>query len=146
MRALVYGLARSGRSAAERLDDPVLVDRSLGNEGDLSLLDGIEVVVKSPGVPGEAPLVVSARERGIPRRIFQDAFASAKLTILREAPCMFPTTRRGLHFKLGFDTRAGVLLDAALSRLTAFNNHYHPSAKWHKIQPTARSYVLRKNP
>ncbi|HEY8722296.1 MAG TPA: UDP-N-acetylmuramoyl-L-alanine--D-glutamate ligase [Gaiellaceae bacterium] len=66
MRALVYGLARSGRSAAERLDDPVLVDRSLGNEDDLSLLDGVEVVVKSPGVPGEAPLVVAARGRGIP--------------------------------------------------------------------------------
>jgi UDP-N-acetylmuramoylalanine--D-glutamate ligase len=66
VRALVYGLARSGRSAAERLDEPVLVDRSLGNEDDLSLLDDVEVVVKSPGVPGEAPLVVAARERGIP--------------------------------------------------------------------------------
>ncbi|HEX4525552.1 MAG TPA: UDP-N-acetylmuramoyl-L-alanine--D-glutamate ligase [Gaiellaceae bacterium] len=66
MRALVYGLARSGRSAIERLDDPVVVDRSLGNEDDLSLLNGVEVVVKSPGVPGEAPLVVAARERGIP--------------------------------------------------------------------------------
>ena len=65
MRALVYGLARSGRSAIERLDDPVVVDRSLGNEDALSLLDGIDVVVKSPGVPGEAPLVVAARERGI---------------------------------------------------------------------------------
>jgi len=66
LKALVYGLARSGRSAAERLDDPVLVDRSLGNEGDLSLLDGVEVLVKSPGVPGEAPLVTAAHERGIP--------------------------------------------------------------------------------
>jgi UDP-N-acetylmuramoylalanine--D-glutamate ligase len=66
LKALVYGLARSGRSAAERLDDVVLVDRSLGNEHDLSLLDGVDVVVKSPGVPGEAPLVVAARERGVP--------------------------------------------------------------------------------
>ena len=66
MRALVYGLARSGRSAAERLDDPVLVDRSLGNEDDLSLLDGVDVVVKSPGVPGEARLVAAARQKGIP--------------------------------------------------------------------------------
>jgi UDP-N-acetylmuramoylalanine--D-glutamate ligase len=66
VRALVYGLARSGRSAAERLDEPVLVDRSLGNEDDLSLLDDVEVVVKSPGVPGEAPLIVAARKRGIP--------------------------------------------------------------------------------
>jgi len=62
----VYGLARSGRSAAERLDDPVLVDRSLGNENDLSLLDGVEVVVKSPGVPQEAPIVTAARTRGVP--------------------------------------------------------------------------------
>ena len=44
----------------------MLVDRSLGNEDDLSLLDGVDVVVKSPGVPGEAPLVAAARERGIP--------------------------------------------------------------------------------
>ena len=66
MKALVYGLARSGRSAAERLDDPVLVDRSLGNEDDLALLDGVDVVVKSPGVPGHVPLVAAARERGIP--------------------------------------------------------------------------------
>ena len=66
MRALVYGLARSGRSAAERLDDPVLVDRSLGNEDDLSLLDGVDLVVKSPGVPGDRPLLQAARERGVP--------------------------------------------------------------------------------
>jgi UDP-N-acetylmuramoylalanine--D-glutamate ligase len=44
----------------------VLVDRSLGNEDDLSLLDRVDVIVKSPGVPGEAPLVVAARQRGIP--------------------------------------------------------------------------------
>ena len=66
MRYLVYGAARSGRSVMERLEDAMLVDRTLGNEGDLSLLDGIDVVVKSPGVPGEAPLVAAARERGIP--------------------------------------------------------------------------------
>jgi UDP-N-acetylmuramoylalanine--D-glutamate ligase len=66
MRALVYGLARSGRATAARLDDPVVADRSLGNEDDLSLLDGIDVLVKSPGVPGDVPLVVAARERGIP--------------------------------------------------------------------------------
>jgi UDP-N-acetylmuramoylalanine--D-glutamate ligase len=69
MKVLVYGLARSGRSAAERLaergDEVVLVDRSLGNEDDLSLLDGVGLLVKSPGVPGEAPLVAEARARGI---------------------------------------------------------------------------------
>jgi len=70
MRALVYGLARSGRAAADRLGERgaevVLVDRSLGNEAELSLLGGVELVVKSPGVPGEAPLLAAARARGIP--------------------------------------------------------------------------------
>ncbi len=70
MKVLVYGLARSGRSATERLrdrgDEVVQADRSLGNEGDLSLLDEVELLVKSPGVPGEAPLVVAARARGVP--------------------------------------------------------------------------------
>ena len=70
MRALVYGRARSGRSAAERLresgDEVVVVDRELGNEQDLALLDGVDLVVKSPGVPGEAPLVAAARERDVP--------------------------------------------------------------------------------
>jgi UDP-N-acetylmuramoylalanine--D-glutamate ligase len=70
VKALVYGLARSGRAAAERLEERgeevVLVDRSLGNETELSLLEGVELLVKSPGVPGEAPLLAEARARGIP--------------------------------------------------------------------------------
>jgi UDP-N-acetylmuramoylalanine--D-glutamate ligase len=70
LRTLVYGVARSGRSAAERLrergEEVVMVDNSLGNEDDLSLLDGVELVVKSPGVPGDAALIVAARKRGVP--------------------------------------------------------------------------------
>jgi UDP-N-acetylmuramoylalanine--D-glutamate ligase len=70
VKALVYGLARSGQAVARRLnergDDVVLVDRTLGNELELDLLDGVDVLVKSPGVPGERPLVTIARERGIP--------------------------------------------------------------------------------
>jgi UDP-N-acetylmuramoylalanine--D-glutamate ligase len=66
----VYGLARSGQAVARRLqergDDVVLADRNLGNELELDLLDGVDVLVKSPGVPGERPLVTIARERGIP--------------------------------------------------------------------------------
>ena len=67
-RALVYGLARSGVAAAAALeargDEVVRVDRD--NENDLGLLLGVDLLVKSPGVPGERPLVVAARERGIP--------------------------------------------------------------------------------
>jgi UDP-N-acetylmuramoylalanine--D-glutamate ligase len=70
MKALVYGMARSGTAVAERLrergDEVVPVDRSLGNEDDLRLLHGVDVVVKSPGVRGDAPLVAAARSRGVP--------------------------------------------------------------------------------
>jgi len=67
-RTLVYGLARSGVAAATALeargDEVVRVDRD--NEDDLRLLERIDLLVKSPGVPGERPLVAAARERGIP--------------------------------------------------------------------------------
>jgi UDP-N-acetylmuramoylalanine--D-glutamate ligase len=83
--ALVLGLARSGRAAAlalvRRGDRVVAVDASpdadtgrlaeagvevhLGTE-ETSLLEGVDVLIKSPGVPSEAPLVSAARDRGIP--------------------------------------------------------------------------------
>ena len=57
VKALVYGSRapaerrrRASRGAATRSSD---VDRALGNEDDLALLDGVELLVKSPGVPGE---------------------------------------------------------------------------------------------
>jgi UDP-N-acetylmuramoylalanine--D-glutamate ligase len=67
-RALVYGLARSGVAAAAALeargDEVIRVDRD--NEDDLGLLTGVDLLVKSPGVPEERPLVSAAREHGIP--------------------------------------------------------------------------------
>jgi UDP-N-acetylmuramoylalanine--D-glutamate ligase len=69
-RALVLGLARSGRAAQSALEaggtEVVVADRTLGSDEDLTLLNGVDVLVKSPGVPSEAPLVASARARGIP--------------------------------------------------------------------------------
>ena len=84
-RVLVVGLARSGKAAAEALvgagaavvgydRDEALdagrlpelgVEVRLGDEEE-TLLKGTELLVKSPGVPGETPLVAGARERGIP--------------------------------------------------------------------------------
>jgi UDP-N-acetylmuramoylalanine--D-glutamate ligase len=69
-KALVLGLARSGRAAVAALErraiEVVPVDRELGNDGDLSLLRGADVLVKSPGVPRNVPLVVDAERRGVP--------------------------------------------------------------------------------
>jgi UDP-N-acetylmuramoylalanine--D-glutamate ligase len=83
-RALVLGLARSGEAAAlalaargvkvvgvdRRVDLDVGRLRSQGVEVHLGaddplLLDGVDVLVKSPGVPSEATLVAAARERGV---------------------------------------------------------------------------------
>jgi UDP-N-acetylmuramoylalanine--D-glutamate ligase len=84
-RALIVGLARSGRAAAAALArrgvEVIAVDRSpdadpgrLGDAGveirlgteEEALLAGAELVVKSPGVPANSPLVAVAREQGIP--------------------------------------------------------------------------------
>jgi UDP-N-acetylmuramoylalanine--D-glutamate ligase len=84
-RALVVGLARSGLAAAAALAgrgvEVVATDRSpdidAGRLGDVgvelrlgteeeALLEGVELVVKSPGVPAESALVGGARSRGIP--------------------------------------------------------------------------------
>jgi len=68
-RAAVLGMARSGRAAAAALErrgvEVVRIDRTLGND-DPASLDGAELLVKSPGVPGESPVVVAARHRSIP--------------------------------------------------------------------------------
>jgi UDP-N-acetylmuramoylalanine--D-glutamate ligase len=65
-----YGLGKSGEAASARLrergDEVVLVDRELGNEEDVRLLDGAGLVLKTPGVPPDRPLLATARERGIP--------------------------------------------------------------------------------
>ena len=84
-RVLVVGLARSGLAAAAALAgrgvQVVAADRSpdadVGRLGDLgvelrvgteeeALLEGVELVVKSPGVPAESPLIGGARSRDIP--------------------------------------------------------------------------------
>jgi UDP-N-acetylmuramoylalanine--D-glutamate ligase len=67
---LVLGLARSGLAAAAALErrgvEVVRADRELGTDNDPLLLEGVGVLIKSPGVPAEAPLVVAARKQGVP--------------------------------------------------------------------------------
>ncbi len=66
---LVLGLARSGKAAVAALErrgvEVVTADRTLGNDGDVALLEGVELMVKSPGVPRETPLVAEAERRGV---------------------------------------------------------------------------------
>ena len=66
----MLGLARSGLAAAAALErrgvEVVRADRELGNDEDVGLVEGVGLLVKSPGVPAEASLVTGARERGVP--------------------------------------------------------------------------------
>ena len=66
----MLGLARSGLAAAAALErrgvEVVRADRELGNDEDVGLVEGVGLLVKSPGVPAEASLVAGARERGVP--------------------------------------------------------------------------------
>jgi UDP-N-acetylmuramoylalanine--D-glutamate ligase len=66
---LVVGLARSGlaalavlRGRGERAEG---ADAKLGSDG-LAELEHARAVVKSPGVPAEAPVIAEARARGVP--------------------------------------------------------------------------------
>jgi UDP-N-acetylmuramoylalanine--D-glutamate ligase len=84
-RALVVGLGSSGRAAALALAERGWAVRAADRRADADagrladagvevllgteeedLLQDVDVVVKSPGVPGEAPPVAAARARGIP--------------------------------------------------------------------------------
>jgi UDP-N-acetylmuramoylalanine--D-glutamate ligase len=69
-RVLVVGMGRSGRAAAAALArrgvEVVTADRKNGTDEDLGRLEGVGLLVKSPGVPGASPLVVAARGRDIP--------------------------------------------------------------------------------
>jgi UDP-N-acetylmuramoylalanine--D-glutamate ligase len=60
------GLARSGQAALNVLGDAARgVDRKHGDDTPVAL-EGVRCVIKSPGVPQEAPVIAAARERGIP--------------------------------------------------------------------------------
>jgi UDP-N-acetylmuramoylalanine--D-glutamate ligase len=63
---LVVGLARSGQALLTLLGDQARgVDRKQGDDTPVAL-EGMRCVIKSPGVPQDAPVIVAARERGIP--------------------------------------------------------------------------------
>jgi UDP-N-acetylmuramoylalanine--D-glutamate ligase len=69
-RVLVLGLARSGQAAAAALErrgvEVVRADRELGNDTEGALLAGVDLVVKSPGVPHEHALLERAHAAGVP--------------------------------------------------------------------------------
>jgi SAM-dependent methyltransferase len=83
---------------------------------------------------------LTSRERGIPRRIFEEMVES-RLSVIHASLCDFPLRQR-----IGeYDAPWNVALDAALSRLFAFNYRYHARTTWQKVRPCSLAIVLRKD-
>jgi UDP-N-acetylmuramoylalanine--D-glutamate ligase len=121
MKALVIGVARSGRAAIEALAaqgaEVVAYDRSKhvevdGLTADIRLgawedgvLDGVDVVVKSPGVPEGSEPIVAARRRNV--RVISEIELGARLL---ENPIIGIT---GTNGKTTTTALIGAMFDAA---------------------------------
>ena len=128
-RVLVLGLARSGKAATTALErrgvDVVGADRELGNDGDLALLDGVDLLLKSPGVPREAPLVAEAERRGVP------IWSEVELGYRLLEPRLVGVT--GTNGKTTTSELLGVMLDAPVAgnvgrALTELDGQIEPGA------------------
>jgi UDP-N-acetylmuramoylalanine--D-glutamate ligase len=137
-RVLVLGLGETGRAAAAALvragASVLAVDRSatadagrlaedgvevrVGSEEE-SLLEGVELVVKSPGVPAESPLAAAARARGLP--IWSEIELGYRL--LDRTPLLGVTGTKG---KTTVVRLLGAMFDAAARPHVLAGNEHRP--------------------
>jgi SAM-dependent methyltransferase len=90
---------------------------------------------------------LTKRERGIPLQIFRDIIARAGFRTEKETCCMFSLISRLSIFTGGksvwtFDRIAK--LDRLVCALPVWSRKYGAERFWHKIRPTAVSFVLVK--
>jgi SAM-dependent methyltransferase len=89
---------------------------------------------------------LTMRERGIPYPILLEIVTRVGFECVSKKWCAFPTTLR-LHqisINLGFNGRAAMLLDDALSRISHFNYRYHAATTLQKLRPTSAFLVLKR--
>jgi UDP-N-acetylmuramoylalanine--D-glutamate ligase len=110
----------AARGALERRGvEVVTADRRDGTDEDLDRLDGVGLLVKSPGVPGENALVVEARRRRIP------VWAEAELGY-RLLPPVRLIGVTGTKGKTTTVRLLGAMLDAAGRPVTLAGNEHPP--------------------
>lgn len=89
---------------------------------------------------------LTTHERGIPLGILSSIVSACELGVLRESLCDFPLTSRLFGwlpdhpYNYGFVTR----VDAAFSRVFAWNVNYHPRNTLQRFRPRSAAFVLRK--
>jgi SAM-dependent methyltransferase len=90
---------------------------------------------------------LTARERGLPLKVFRGMVERAGLSIRHEAvigfgPLLHVASRIGLS--LPWNSRAFVVFDRVLSRLTCWNYTYHRTSFFRRFAPTIGCFVLDK--
>jgi len=90
---------------------------------------------------------LTARERGIPVHIMEEAIAKSGLKILARTPCDFPILSRlshliGIHEP--YNSNILVSLDMVLSRLFYYNTQYNRNGLLGRICPCSVFWVCKK--
>lgn len=90
---------------------------------------------------------LTKRERGIPIQIFRRIICEAGFDVIRETRCMFSLISRLSIFVRGRSVWRStflVQLDRPICALPVWSKKYDATHIWHKIRPTAVSFVLKK--
>ncbi len=92
---------------------------------------------------------LTKRERGIPVDYFRERFRELDFRVVRESFCF--TMTAFLQRKIGHwfnkslhEYHRYIVLDNWLSKLTAFNLHYHAQNPFQRIAPASVFYILQK--
>ena len=90
---------------------------------------------------------LTRHERGIPSHWFVARLREAGFRIVRQAPCVFPALARiGQRAGVGqpYNSRLLVALDSLVSRLTAWNDHYHRDTFLKKLAPSSIYFLVER--
>jgi SAM-dependent methyltransferase len=120
--------------------------RVLSPDGFLALRETITSMGdwRRPRGPG-----LTARERGIPIRLFDDMIRGAGLQVDRRGFCMHPATRvvvHALRIDPAFNSRLVVAFDSTVSGIDALRGvRYHSRTRVQKIRPTSVFYLIERS-
>jgi SAM-dependent methyltransferase len=89
---------------------------------------------------------LTKHERGIPKRLLDEMLRERGFQVVAASPCFFPATER-LWKPTGrtpWDSKVAVKIDAAISRLFAWNDNYHRQGLWARLAPGCVFWVAKK--